>query len=359
MPQLIETLASILRIESVTGNESKLCDWVEAALKNRLPDLGGNYLLERIGNAVVCRLTLDPSFPTLAMAGHLDTVAGDQFGDKVQVLEDRIVGLGASDMKSGVAVMLEILRPEILQNSRFNLVQVYYDGEEGPDIDSGIHRVFARSKLLSDVALCLVLEPTDRALQLGCMGSIHARITFRGSRAHSARPWQGENAIHKSAKFLEKIGALQPRHIEIAGLPFTEVISITQAKSGNNSRNVVPDIFELNLNMRLAPSRQLADAKLEIMRLVDGEATVEFIDAAPSCPVPESNPFLEELQTRYKLERKPKQAYTDVAVFSAHGIPAVNFGPGLTSQAHQHGEYVLSADLLWLYEILASFISKQ
>ena len=210
-----------------------------------------------------------------------------------------------------------------------------------------------------DVAVAL--EPSDNKLQLGCGGSLHATARFRGRTAHSARPWQGENAIQKSAGVLAKLAAEAPRSHLIDGLEWRSVISATMA-SGGRGRNVIPDVFELNLNHRFASGTSAEAAQSYVRELVAGEAELEFTDVSPSAPPLRTHPLVRLLAESGVVTVEPKQAWTDVARFAALGIPAVNFGPGTQAQAHQKNEWTelplldIGRDILrgWLGKVAVS-----
>jgi succinyl-diaminopimelate desuccinylase len=194
------------------------------------------------------------------------------------------------------------------------------------------------SPALPAIDFAFILEPTDRALQPGCMGVLHATVTVPGVRAHSARPWQGENAIYRAVPLLEKFSRIERRCVTFGALDFYEVVVVTQA-STTNSKNVVPDALALNVNFRFAPGNTAENAERELREIVGDAATVQVIDSAPSGEVHADHPLIRDWREKLALEIQPKQAWTDVARFTTHGIPAVNFGPGETSQAHQANEW--------------------
>jgi len=207
------------------------------------------------------------------------------------------------------------------------------------------------------------LEPSDNRLHLGCCGSIHATVTFDGKTGHSARPWEGENAITKAAALLQRLGALQPIEHRIDDLLYRTTTTVTLA-SGGRGRNVVPDAFTLNLNHRFAPVTSLEQAQADLRALVnegarEGEgARIEFTDLAPAAMPSASHPLVKKLIAAGVREIEPKQAWTDVARFSALGIAAVNFGPGENAQAHQKNEST-DLDLLFQgYRILFSWLTS-
>jgi succinyl-diaminopimelate desuccinylase len=351
MQKLIDTLYDLTYIESITGNERGLCDFVERRIRNSMPSTKSAPSIQRIKNSLVIIGPSKPERKTICMAGHFDTVPGADHGGNVRKEQDRLVGLGASDMKAGLAVMLEVLTPEALDLGAYNLIQIYYSGEEGPHNHNEIHRVLDNTPQLNQIDLAFVLEPTDNNLQLGCLGSINATVTFWGKRAHSARPWHGQNAIYKATDLLLRLQNIEPRVRIIDGFEFREVITATQASTGDNASNVVPDEFSINLNARFGPGRSVDEVHDRILELAGEQAEVEFVEACPSCPIPSNNEVLDKFRTLFKLPEEAKQAYTDVAVFAQHGIPAVNCGPGHTAQAHQQGEYVLYTSLIKSYQI--------
>jgi succinyl-diaminopimelate desuccinylase len=352
METIVQTLIDLLSIESITGNEKQICDFTYDSIRSS-SDL---VSIRRIENSLVVFGPQKPGRQTVILAGHFDTVPGKGFGTDVCVKDDRVIGLGASDMKGGLAVMRELLDRSTLQNSRFNIIQVYYHGEEYLYETNGIHTVFKQTPELKDAAFSFLLEPTNGDLHLGCMGLLNVVAKFHGKRAHSARPWEGENAIHKAAPFMNRIREQEPLEIMSGGLSFTEVMSITLA-DGGVAQNVIPDEFKMTINMRIAPGTTLEDGFAKIKQLAGGVAELKIIDSAPSCLVPEKSSILDEFKARYNMPIFPKQAYNDVAVFGLHGIPAVSFGPGLTAQAHKAGEYVMIDNLISCLKTYRSFFS--
>jgi succinyl-diaminopimelate desuccinylase len=249
-------------------------------------------------------------------------------------------------MKGGLAVMLGLLADAAAARTSgpASIVAVFYDREEGPYAESGLGRVLERSRLLTGVDFAFCLEPTGGEVQVGCLGAMHARVRFAGRAAHSARPWQGENAIHKAAPFLARIASRAPRDVTIQGLTFREVMSVTTAQS-HAVRNVVPDFFEVNVNYRFAPDKGIDAARADVLALVASEAEVTFVDEAPPGPVARDHPVLARFLEISGAPVAPKQAWTDVARLGQAGIPGVNYGPGDPSQAHQRGEWAPVAPL--------------
>jgi succinyl-diaminopimelate desuccinylase len=348
--RLLETLLFFLERPSVTGAEKLLCDDLAARISS-----SPGWEIERISNNLaVRRKEQDPSLPRIVLAGHLDTVPEPEGGIEVRVEGERVYGRGASDMKAGDAVMLALLE-SFARESRFEPVFVFYEREEGPYAENGLEAVFAGSPWVLDAELALVPEPTAAALEVGCVGTAHVEVTFSGKSAHAARPWQGENALTGAGEFLSALHERQAAETVVEGLTFYEVLTPTIARGGH-AKNVVPDSFQINVNYRFAPGKDLEDVKRLFDELLRGSATYEVVDFAPSGPVNLENPLLQEL-IETGLEVRPKQAWTDVARFSESGVAAVNFGPGLPSQAHKKNEYAELSLLEECYAHLVSFFS--
>ncbi len=347
--QLAEDNLALCAIPSETGDEAALCDWLEARLAV-MPHLR----VRRHGEAIVACTAHDPLCPTIGLFGHTDTVkaAGDQ---PLEIRDNRVYGCGASDMKGGLAVMLALLAAHDPQQHP-NLVAVFYDREEGPVIDNGLQPLLAGGHIPKlDFAVCL--EPTDNQIQMGCVGGLHAVLRFEGQRAHSARPWQGASAITRALPFLQRLASQERVPVQYGDLTFYEVMTATTAHT-HNSRNVVPDSFEVNVNYRFAPHRTLASAKDALLAMVGDEAVVTIVDEAPAGQVCLDDPTLTRWVARTGLRIEPKQAWTDVARLSARGIPAVNFGPGETAQAHQARESVPIAALRRSYDDLLGLLVR-
>jgi succinyl-diaminopimelate desuccinylase len=232
-------------------------------------------------------------------------------------------------------------------------VWIFYDAEEGPSEENGLQPVL-ESGVLPSLDFAFILEPTDMGLQPGCMGTMHATITVAGTRAHSARPWQGENAIYRAVPLLERFAKLERRAVAFGELTFYEVFVVTQAGT-ENSKNVVPEALTLNVNVRFAPGNTAEAAEAELRALVGELGEIEITDCAPSGDVHLDHPVIRDWLAREALAVRPKQAWTDVARFTSNGIAAVNFGPGETSQAHQANEWCSVDSLEFCYAALARF----
>jgi succinyl-diaminopimelate desuccinylase len=286
----------------------------------------------------------DPEAPVV-LAGHLDTVPAQ--GNIPGRIEDGVVhGLGSTDMKSGIAVMIELARAGV--PARY----LFFTREELPVAESPLPALFA-TPLLDGVRLAVVLEPTDCILHAGCLGNVEALVHFHGRSAHSARPWTGVNAIHELVRGLGSIVELEPLDVELDGLVYREVVSAVRVHGGIAS-NVVPAEASVELNFRYAPNRSPADAERRLAELVP-HGEIEVRSNSPSAPPGLTNPLAARLRELVP-DVAPKQAWTPVAQFAEQGIDAINYGPGATATAHTVDEQVPVASLERCFETLRSFL---
>jgi succinyl-diaminopimelate desuccinylase len=259
-------------------------------------------------------------------------------------------------MKAGLAVMLHLLEDPAVRLGPYDVVGLFYDREEGPVDENGLEPVLQSAPWLAEADFAIVLEPTDLELQVGCIGTINATVRFEGQSAHSARPWLGENAITKAGAWLAALHDRQPESIIIDGLEFREVLSVTTA-TGGIARNIIPASFDLNLNYRFAPDKTLDEAEAKLRAVAAAADQIEIVDRAPAGPVPQGNALFERLASISGAARTPKQAWTDVARLAQYGIPAVNYGPGETAQAHLAAESVAVDNLPVAFQALHKFLA--
>ncbi len=309
----------------------------------------------RINNSLV--VGRQTGRPLVLLVGHIDTVPNQGQGD-AYVEDGRLVGLGTSDMKAGVAVMMHLLEDAHVLLGPFDVIGIFYDKEEGPSAENGLEPVLQRVPWLADAEFAIVTEPTDLELQLGCVGGINAEVRFEGKAAHSARPWLGENAVTKAGQWLAGLHVMEPEAFDVGGLTFYEVFSVTRA-SGGIANNVLPGEFRLNLNYRFGPQRSIEEAKQRLAEVTTSADSVEIQDISPSAPIPQDHPLLERLKDFTAAEVTPKQAWTDVARLTEYGVPAVNYGPGETSQAHQVTESIPIDNLEVAYQALHRFLTEE
>lgn len=347
MTDLLDLTAELCAIPSVSREEAALADHVQERL-GRVASLE----VERLDDNVVAR-TDGGHDRRVVLAGHLDTVppAGN---DAPQVDGDTLHGLGATDMKGGLAVMLR-LADEVANAARFDLTFAFYAAEEIADRYNGMRVLFAEEPSLVGGDLAVLLEPTNGAVEAGCQGTLRMRAVFRGARAHTARAWRGENAIHKAGRVLARIADFDAPTVDVDGLAYREALQAVHVEGGV-AGNVVPDECTVLVNRRFAPSRRLDDAVEEVRAVLEGADEVEVTDAADAAPPNLTDPMVMQAIDALGGEVKPKLGWTDAARFASHGIPAINFGPGDSELAHTPGEYVTRAALDDCYERLERFL---
>jgi succinyl-diaminopimelate desuccinylase len=307
---LRDTLLDLARIPSPIGEEAELCNHVEARLSRSL----GAEAISRFHDSLIVRAARRQNASRIALVGHLDTVRTEHDGP-ARVEENRLYGAGAS----GLAIMIELVERLDLAALPCDLTLIFYEREEGPFEENRLGPILDAYPALHELDLAICLEPSDNEMQLGAMGTLHATLTFLGRTAHSARPWQGDNALYKAAKFLTKLEQREPHDVELDGHLFREVLR----------------------------------------ELVGDECEVEGTDLAPAGRPHADNPYVQHLATCGVSGVRTKQAWTDVARFDAIGVPGVNLGPGAAAQAHQPNEYTELDQLEDGYAIFERFFTKK
>jgi succinyl-diaminopimelate desuccinylase len=296
-----------------------------------------------------------PEKPLLVLAGHYDTVPAQ---DNVpgRIADGAVHGCGASDMKGGVAVALELVRELATREpGPVDVALLLFGREELPPRFNPLPALFDACPLVHDAALAVVLEPTDLTVQAGCVGTLTARVTFHGVSGHAARPWLADNALHRAIEGLARVATHERREATLAGLSFSEVVSVTRL-DGGIADNVIPDRAVATLNLRYPPDRTPAEAEELVRSLVPTDATVDVTGNSPPGDVSIDEPLVQRLLEIGTFPVEPKQAWTNVADFTSRGIPAVNFGPGATRYAHRRDELVELAALEAAYEALRTLV---
>ena len=322
--------ARLVDMPSVSGDEEPIADAIEAALRP-LPHLS----VHRDGNTVVARTMLGRP-ERVILAGHIDTVP--VAGNLPSRLEgQRLFGCGSTDMKSGVAVQLR-LAATVTAPTR-DITYVFYDGEEVAAERNGLLKLSRRAPELLAGDFAVLLEPTSALVEGGCQGTLRADITAVGQRAHTARSWMGRNAIHEAGAILDVLRGYTPREPEVDGLRYHEGLNAVAVRGGV-AGNVVPDECVVTVNYRFAPDRDGAQAAQHLRSLFSSwQVTVlDVADGArPGLGHPAASAFVAAVSDQPPTA---KLGWTDVARFAALGIPAVNYGPGISEIAHTPAEYV-------------------
>lgn len=336
---LLARTADLVAIPSESHHEAALADHVEGRLRAL-----GHLRVDRVGDNIVARTATGR--PTrLVVAGHIDTVPANGNGTP-EVRGDVLWGLGAADMKGGLAVMLELAAA--VPDPAIDVTWIFYAGEEVAAEHNGLGHLFAQRPDLVSGDAAVLGEPTGASLEVGCQGAMRLRVELHGVRAHAARPWMGRNAVHRAGRVLVALDDYVARRPVIDGCAYHEALQAVFVEGGV-AGNVVPDRAIVTLNHRFAPDRTPDEARAHVEEvlaphLVEDDV-VTVVDVADAAPPGLAHPLLAALRERNDLEVRAKLGWTDVSRFAAAGIPATNFGPGDPELAHTRDEHVDRASL--------------
>ena len=324
-----ELAAALVDIPSQSQHETLIADAVEQAL-HRL----GHLEVVRFGNNVIARTQLGRGERVL-IGGHLDTVPENGNG-RAEVRDGNLFGLGACDMKGGVAASLH-LAAHVTEPSR-DITFVYYEGEEIAQEYNGLKWLSEHKGEYLRADLAILMEPSNAGVEAGCQGTIRAFVRTKGVRSHSARAWMGENAIHAAGEILDRLRDYTPHRPVVDGLEYREGLNAVGI-TGGVAGNVIPDECVVTVNYRFAPDRSLEEAIAHVREVFDG-FDVEIDDAAPAAAPGLTKKAAADFIQAVEVEPRPKFGWTDVALFTSLDIPALNYGPGDPSLAHTREEHV-------------------
>lgn len=344
---LFALTAALVNVASVSHNERELVDLLESDLWHQ-----AHLTVDRIGDNLVARTQLGRD-RRLVLGGHIDTVPPNgNAGARIE--GDRMYGVGTTDMKGGIATMLELART--LTEPVVDVTYVFYAREEVAIEHSGLREIDAARPELLQGDVALLGEPTLGAVEAGCQGTMRLEVTLGGARAHTARPWMGRNAIHRLGKILEVVSNFEGRRPVVEGCEYRESLQAVFVEGGV-AGNVVPDKAILRVNYRFAPDRDPETAEAFVRELLEPVLTdsdhIEVVDCSPAARPGLDDPLLQALIDRNGLEVRAKLGWTDVAFFAQRGVPASNFGPGDATLAHTAGEYL---ERTWLLETHAALV---
>jgi len=340
---LLALTARLVDVASPSFEEQELVAWLEGELRSL-----GHLEVTRVGDNLVARTLLGRPV-RVVLAGHTDTVPANG-NDSARLDGDVLWGLGSADMKGGLAVMLASARHH--RTPAVDVTYVFYAREEVAAVHSGLAELVAERPDLLAGDLAVLGEPTGGMIEAGCQGTVRVEVVLRGERAHSARPWMGRNAVHRAAPLLAALEAWEPRRPVVGGCEFREAL-LAVGIAGGVSGNVVPDEVVVTVGHRYAPDRDADEAEAWLRgwlapHLEEGDE-VRVVDAAPAGRPATSHPLVARLVERHRLDVSAKLGWTDVARFSAIGVPAVNLGPGDATLAHTAQERVerLALERTW------------
>ena len=347
---MLELLEKLLAIPSPTFKEQEIV----AFIKDWSYENFGDIKITESFDSVIIHFPEREGLQHISLVGHSDVVPAHF---EPYRKDGRLHGSGASDMLGAVACYMQLMKEhaeEVLKN--YNISILIYAREEGTPLEeNGLYDLIGNYPgYFKSVDLAIVGEPTDNTIQVGCVGSSHAKVLIKGIACHSARPWNGENAIYKALPFMNKMAELKPEKHTLFGVDFFDVIQLTESHS-EPGRTSLPGYWEGNINFRFAPVYTVEEAEKKLIDMVKSwdvkDLEISIKDTAPSGSVIESDLF-KDIVAKLEAPVEAKQAWTDVAQLSAHKISAFNFGPGLTSQAHKDNEFIMIKDVEEYYEKL-------
>ena len=336
----------LVDIESVSLAEQAIADAVEHALRSL-----GHLTVSRQGNNVVARTDLGRA-ERVVIAGHLDTVP---VNDNLPARREGALlhGLGTCDMKGGDAVMLRIAATVPEPNR--DLTFLFYEAEEIAAVHNGLRKLAESDPELLAADFAILMEPSNAGVEAGCQGTLRVEVRTHGERAHSARSWKGVNAIHRAGAVLRLLEDHEPRRPVIDGLEYHEGLNAVAVRGGV-AGNVIPDECVVEVNYRFAPDRSEAEAEAFVREIFAGY-DVTVTDSAPGALPGLDRPAAQDFLAAVGGRAAPKFGWTDVARFTALGVPAVNFGPGDPLLAHKQEEHVPVADIERCEQVLAEWLT--
>lgn len=362
-------LVQILDVKSVSGNERDLADMIYQYLST-FPHLS----IERNGNNIIAKTNFSRD-KRFILAGHIDTVpisiVTNNFPSTVvEELKESglekdvfIKGRGSVDMKGGVAVMLKLA--SLSNNPKHDITFVFYDNEEVEADKNGLGKIVRQKKdsLIGQdankIVGAILLEPTDNFIEGGCNGTLRFDVIVKGKTAHSARPYKGDNAIHKMSNVLDILNKYnQKQHFrEVDGLKYLESLNAVKI-NGGIATNMIPDLVTIHINYRFAPDKGVQEAKDFITNLFKGYDIImvdESSGARPGLNNFEMQQFINTCIETTQKDVKAKLGWTDVARFYSLDIPALNFGPGDPNLCHHDDEKISISDLHQNLECFVKF----
>jgi succinyl-diaminopimelate desuccinylase len=335
-------VVDLLRVLVDTPSESKQEQAIADAVEQAVSSFDHLDVI-RDGHTIIARTHLGRA-ERVAIGGHLDTVPeNNNMPSRLVTVEgeERLYGLGACDMKGGVAVALR-LAAELVAPTR-DITWIWYEAEEIDSRFNGLRRLAEERPDLMTVDFAVLMEPSNAVVEAGCQGTMRVEVRTSGARAHSARSWMGHNAIHDAGEVLRRLEAYDPRRVEIDGLTYREGLNAVGIRGGV-AGNVIPDECVVSVNYRFAPSRSAVEGEAHLREVFEGY-DVTVVDAVDGARPGLSHPAAAAFVTAVGGTPSPKFGWTDVARFTTLGVPAVNFGPGNPSLAHHRDEYVRVEDL--------------
>jgi succinyl-diaminopimelate desuccinylase len=348
---VVSLTAQLCNFPSISGAETQLANAIEELLRSQ-----SHLEVIRDGDAIVAKTNLGRA-SRVVIAGHIDVVPiANNLPVRRTLIDgvDSLWGRGTVDMKGGVAVQLKLACE--LTSPNVDLTWVFYDHEEVDASLNGLGRLSRNLPNLLEADFAVLCEPTAAEIEGGCNGTMRVEVSTRGVKTHSARPWMGKNAIHGLAEVLTRLASNEPATVMVDGLDYRESLNAVTV-TGGIATNVIPDLAKVTVNYRFAPSKSVTEAEQYLREFFSG-FEVLVTDASAGARPGLDQPAAKAFVAAIGATAKPKYGWTDVARFSALGIPAVNYGPGDPNKAHADDESVPVAQILSCYEGLKYWLTR-
>jgi acetylornithine deacetylase len=323
---------TLIDIESITGNEKAVSDWVYAYLQPLAAEYGGTVEQIEVEPDRKNVLALWGE-PVVTLSTHLDTVP-PFFPSRED--DEFIWGRGACDVKGIIACMIQAAK-ELLAEGRRGIALLFVVGEERNSAGAYFMAGQPRgSKYLING------EPTSCKLALGSKGALRYELKASGRMAHSAYAELGESAIEKLLDALERIRRIDwPEHPVLG--PSTLNIGVI---AGGRAPNVVPDAARAELLIRLVDDP--APVRAAVLAACEGLVEAEELLCIPAILM-EARPGFETDVMKYT---------TDIPAFGgAWGKPLL-LGPGTIHVAHTSQERVPKAELVKATALYAELVRQ-
>lgn len=350
---MIDDLKKLIRIESVSGNEKEITDFLEEEMRQHIP----GELFRYQENLIWTCPEFDPKKQTILLVTHTDTVPFQPDDWKITPplipfeKDGKLYGRGSCDMKSGAAIMLDIMKRK-LYGEQYNLLSVFYADEERGK-HNGIREMIANN-ILPKADFAIVLEPSDAKVNYGVFGYFDFEIQTTGKAVHSSKAKEGENAIVKLFPIIEKI-----HNLPLETIDGTEESVSMNLIGGGNAINTVPDRAWARGNMRFNPSYSKEALLARFPDQTQYNYTLKEVSFYPGFVADTEYPLLKKLfNVAGRDGAFVASFWTDIDSLGHYGIPAVNFGPGDIRVAHTADEWVDIENMERVRDALIRFFTE-
>jgi acetylornithine deacetylase/succinyl-diaminopimelate desuccinylase family protein len=360
----MELTQELIRInsENPPGNEREVAKYI----KDFLDDLKiSTEIIEFEANRFDVVASIG-SGKGMMLNGHMDTVPVGQ-NWKIDPFEGKIVngkiyGRGASDMKGGIASILSAVKNLSKEKFKKKLLLTFVADEEVA-LKGSEYLIKNRKEIFKDIKYGIMGECTDLKVRIAQKGIVHIKVKFKGKAAHGSKPELGDNAIYKAADFIQElrklIERLKNKKNPLLGSGTINVGTI----NGGTKINVVPDFCNIEVDRRIIPGETPDYAIKQIRKILKKLKLKADIELETNSRLPmQLNKNLELIRILKNITKANlvgESGYTEAELFYRDaGVPCVSFGPGISELAHTTNEYVPIKNLKKATKIYEELIRK-